>query len=70
MYTEGAAVAALTHQKLMALPKEAARLASLKASDTVWGKRRQHLNCIAESVHLFVCVVTLPQNGEHSKAAS
>lgn len=24
-------------QKLMALPKEAARFASLKASDTVWG---------------------------------
>lgn len=36
MYTEGAVVAALAHQKLMALPKEAAKFASLKASDTVW----------------------------------
>lgn len=38
MYTEGAAAAAaaMARQKLMALPKEAARLASLKASDTVW----------------------------------
>lgn len=32
--------AATAHQKLMALPKEAARLASLKASDTVWRRRR------------------------------
>lgn len=34
MYTEGATAA---NQKLMALPKDAARFASLKASDTVWG---------------------------------
>lgn len=40
MYTEGAVVAALAHQKLMALPKEAARLASLKASDTVCRRKR------------------------------
>lgn len=41
MYTEGAAVAVAAHQKLMALPKEAARLASLKASDTVWRRKRR-----------------------------
>lgn len=33
MYSEGATAA---NQKLMALPKDAARFASLKASDTVW----------------------------------
>lgn len=39
MYTEG--VTASADQKLMALPKEAAKFASLKASDTVWRRRRR-----------------------------